>query len=225
MLNMILMVREFSIHWVAYKYLSMPSQYLSPKTPKNYYYFWFLKGNMRWLLWTYLVLFLHFLHLRSPVNSFSFPSSMRLCHSDQSSALLQFKNSFSIFNNTFICEFFGMAYYPKWIIGKMAQIVMGGMGSRVIRWQVMWSASTSVAVASKVPSIPIAPFSLFAISRNSISLTTISISPQFHLSLVGLQTWRISTSLILVLLVKSHPKSPTYPNWFHWISLRIITWE
>ena len=113
----------------------------------------------------------------------------------------------------------------RWIIGKMAQIVVGGMGSRVIRWQVMWSALTSVAVALKVPSIPIAPFSLFAISRNSISLTTISISPQFHLSLVGLQTWRISTSLILVLLVKSHPKSPTYPNWFHWISLRIITWE
>ena len=68
------------------------------------------------LLWTYLVLFLHFLLLRSPVNcssSFSSPSLMPLCHSGQSSTLLQFKNSFSIFNNSYRCEENGMAYYPK----------------------------------------------------------------------------------------------------------------
>jgi Leucine-rich repeat (LRR) protein len=68
---------------------------------------------MRRLLWTYLVLFIHFLPMRSPVNSFSSPSSMPLCHSNQSYALLQFKNSFSIFNNSYICEVYGMAYYPK----------------------------------------------------------------------------------------------------------------
>ena len=68
---------------------------------------------MRRLLWTYLVLFIHFLPMHSPVNSSSSPSSMPLCHSNQSSALLQFKNSFSIFNNSYICEVYGMAYYPK----------------------------------------------------------------------------------------------------------------
>uniref|UniRef100_A0A2N9EP42 Leucine-rich repeat-containing N-terminal plant-type domain-containing protein n=1 Tax=Fagus sylvatica TaxID=28930 RepID=A0A2N9EP42_FAGSY len=41
---------------------------------------------------------------------------MPLCNSDQSSALLQFKNSFSISNDSSLsdfCEEYGMAYYPK----------------------------------------------------------------------------------------------------------------
>ena len=74
------------------------------------------------------------------------------------------------------------------IRGKWLQIVVGGMGSPVIRWQVMSLLSTSVAVGFMVSSIPIAPFSLFAISRGSTSLTTSSIPPQFHLSLVALRT-------------------------------------
>ena len=95
------------------------------------------------------------------------------------------------------------------IHGKWVQIVVGGMGSPVIKLLVMSLALTLLTVSFKVQSIPIAPFSLFTIYRGSTLLTTISITLQFHLSLVDLRTWHILTSLDPSLLVNSHPKSPT----------------
>ena len=202
----------------------MPSHFLK-EHPKNVTLsFWFLKPARAEQIW-------------SGYYSYSFASScfLNLIIVPLLSLLIH-QRLFAIHTNPLLCSisetlFLSVILYLFVILrrirGKWVQIVVGGMGSPVIRWQVMSLLSTSVAVGLKVPSIPIPPFSLFAISSDSTSLTTISITPQFHLSLVALRTWRISTSLSPPLLVISHPKSPTYPNWFHLISqnfgLRIET--
>ena len=71
---------------------------------------------MEWLL----LLLICFLLLSQPNNcssSFSFNSSTPLCHSHQSSALLHFRNSFSVGQSPLICDLY--SYPPKnsWKMG------------------------------------------------------------------------------------------------------------
>ena len=122
----------------------------------------------------------------SSLPSFSPPLSMPICHPEQSSALLQFKNSFSLPHDNsipFHCDLYhGIQSYAKtnsWI---------NGIQSHVITRLLMSLASTLVAVNFKVPSIPIAAFSLFNISRNSTFLTMTLVALNCLLSVVGLRT-------------------------------------
>ena len=68
-------------------------------------------------LWPFLLLLLSQVNCYSSLSSFPSPSSMPLCHPDQSSALLQFKNSFSVPHDNLIsfhCDIFhGIQSYPK----------------------------------------------------------------------------------------------------------------
>uniref|UniRef100_A0A2N9J2Z5 Leucine-rich repeat-containing N-terminal plant-type domain-containing protein n=1 Tax=Fagus sylvatica TaxID=28930 RepID=A0A2N9J2Z5_FAGSY len=68
-------------------------------------------------LWPFLLLLLSQVNCSSSLSSFPSPLSMPLCHPDQSSALLQFKNSFSVPHDNLIsfhCDIFhGIQSYPK----------------------------------------------------------------------------------------------------------------
>ncbi|XP_065623651.1 receptor-like protein 6 [Quercus suber] len=64
---------------------------------------------------------------------------MPLCHSYQSSALLHFRNSFFDRDSDYYCDLYSIL---RRIHGKWVQIVMGGMGSPVIRLQNSWKVGT-----------------------------------------------------------------------------------
>ena len=74
------------------------SPFLSLSNIENFSLLYLIERNMGRFLWIYQVQFLLFLLLLSQVTcSPSLPSlSMPICHQEQSSALLQFKNSFSL---------------------------------------------------------------------------------------------------------------------------------
>ena len=140
-----------------------------------------------------LFMFMRFLLLLSPVylmvaNS---SSSMQqpLCHGSESSALLQFKQSFLIdehvSNNT----------------------AAHGMVLSVIGRLVMSSAFTLPAVVSMVLSIPAVPSSILFISGGLTSLIIISTTLRSHLVLVSFQGLGVSISLILDSLGKSRRNS------------------
>ena len=106
------------------------SPFLSLSNTKNVSLLYLIERNMGRFLWLYQVHFLLFLLLLSHVTcssslpSFSPSLSMPICHSEQSSALLQFKNSFSLPHDnsiSFHCDLYhGIQSYAKtnsWING------------------------------------------------------------------------------------------------------------
>ena len=174
------------------------SPFLSLSNTENISLSYLIERNMGSFLWLYQVHFLLFLLLLSHATSssslpyFSPPLSMPIYHPEQSFALLQFKNSFSFPHNnsiSFHCDLYhGIQSYAKTNSWIKVQIVVHGMGSHVIKRLLMSLALTLVAVNFKVPSIPIAAFSLFNISSDSTFLTMTSMALNRLLSLVGLRT-------------------------------------
>ncbi|CAL8152123.1 unnamed protein product [Prunus armeniaca] len=123
----------------------------------------------------------------SSSNSSSSLSSGHLCHPHDSSALLQFKNSFFIHTSSERELYNGATLYSNstitWEKGKdccaWSGVTCEKMNGHVIGLNLH-------LVCFKAISIPIAAYSLLAISRGYTSLKMISEVPQFRPNLVAL---------------------------------------
>ena len=111
----------------------------------------------------------------------------------------------------------------KWSTGKKILIVAPGMESLVIQWRVMWSALILVVAGFPVVSPPIVASLVFLTCKGSTSLSMSFIPPMFILVLRNSPIWHTLTFLPQILLVNSHLKSLTCPDWFLLIFLIILS--
>ena len=155
---------------------------------------------------------------------FHFQISAELCSHDQSSTLLQFKQLFSFGN--FIIPFVMEWKIPirKWCPRRRTLISAHGMGTHVIWWQVMWLASTLVVASYMVTSLPTVASFAFLTCKDSILLTTTSITLRYRLALSDSLVWHYSTPLSLAFLVNFHLNFPTCLIWFISTSFLIQKW-
>ena len=101
----------------AYKYRRMYPWHLISKTPKIYYILLIsLKARANMVLF-FLIFFLFLSLPNSSLSSFSFNSSMPLCHSHQSFALLHFRNSFSVGHSRYECYYYSYPMKKSWKMG------------------------------------------------------------------------------------------------------------
>ena len=167
-----------------------------------------------------LFLLICFLLLSQPNNcssSLSFNSSTSLCHSHQSSALLHFRNSFSVGNSDDICD------YPPKNSWKMGPDCCGWDG---VTCDTMIGHVIAVDLSCSGLQGPIHPnttlFSLHHLQRLNLA------NNDFNYSAISSKFGGFANMTHLNLtdssFAGSFPKSPTYPNWFHLISLGMI-WE
>ena len=154
----------------------------------------------------YLFIVMRFLLLFSSfylmVTNSSSSMQQPLCHDSESSALLQFKQSFLTDEH---------ASYDPSAYSKVSMWKSHGEGSNCCSWDglsvtgrlVMLSAFSLPVVISMVPSTPAAASSVLFIFKGLTSLTIISITLRSHVELVSFRGWEVSISLILDSLVQS----------------------